>query len=79
MDLLDQKLLREMENFNGILAKSADEKERLLRLENDGLAESIQDPPHEGVRILPPVRYHLTATGKAAVASLKSNSEPLPQ
>ena len=71
MDLLDQKLLREMENFNGILAKSADEKERLLRLENDGLAESIQDPPRQGVLILAPMRYHLTTTGRAAVAGFK--------
>jgi hypothetical protein len=37
MDLLDQKLLLEMETFNGIFAKSADEKERLVRLEKDGL------------------------------------------
>ena len=72
MDPLDEKLLTEMENFNGIFAKSADEKERLVKLEKDGLAESIQDPPREGVRILAPMRYHLSATGRAAVASLKS-------
>ena len=72
MDPLDQKLLTEMENFNGIFAKSAIEKERLAQLEKDGLAESIHDPPRQGVRILPPLRYHLTATGRAAVASFKT-------
>jgi len=49
--------ITEMENLNGIFAKSADEKERLMRLEKDGYAVSDQDPPREGVRILPPLRY----------------------
>jgi hypothetical protein len=35
MDLLDQKLLLEIQTFNGIFAKSADENERLVRLEKD--------------------------------------------
>jgi hypothetical protein len=72
MDLLDQKLLREMDNFHGIIAKSAMEKERLMQLERDGLAEAIQDSPREGVRIIAPMRYHLTELGRATVASLKS-------
>jgi predicted ArsR family transcriptional regulator len=71
MDPLDQKLLLEMETFNGIFAKSADEKERLARLEKDGLAESSQDQPREGVRILPPRRFRLTELGRTALASFK--------
>jgi hypothetical protein len=71
MDLLDQKLLLEMETFNGIFAKSADEKERLLRLEKDGLAESSQDQPREGVRILTHRRFRLTELGRTVLASLK--------
>ncbi len=71
MDPLDQKLLLEMETFNGIFAKSADEKERLAKLEKDGLAESSQDPPREGVRILPPRRFRLTELGRKTVASFK--------
>ena len=71
MHPLDYKLLLEMETFNGIFAKSAIEKERLAQLEKDNLAVSTQDPPREDVRILSPVRYHLTATGRAAVANFK--------
>ena len=71
MDLLDQKLLIEMENFDGVFAKSAMEKESLARLEEEGLAESSQDPPREGVRILPPRRFRLTERGRAAVAGLR--------
>jgi hypothetical protein len=72
MDPLDQKLLLEMETFNGIFAKSADEKERLARLEKDGLAESSQDQPRQRVRILPPRRFRLTELGRTALASFKS-------
>jgi len=72
MDLHDQKLLLEMQTFNGIFAKSADEKERLVRLEKERLAESSQDQPREGVRILPPRRFRLTELGRTALASLKS-------
>ena len=72
MDLLDQKLLLEMKNFNGVFAKSAIEKEHLERLEKDGLAESCQDRPRDGVRILPPRRFHLTELGMTTVASFAS-------
>jgi len=61
-----------MGTLNGIIAKSAEEKERLIELEKKGLAKSIQDPPREGVRILMPVRYHLTELGRATLDSLKS-------
>jgi hypothetical protein len=71
MDVVDQNLLMEMKRFNGIFAKSALEKERLEALEHDGLAESSQDPPRAGVRILPPRRFHLTELGRAAVAELE--------
>jgi len=70
MDLLDQKLLLEMGTLNGIVAKSAIEKERLTQMEQDGLVESSQDPPREGVRLLPPRRFRLTERGRAALASL---------
>ena len=72
MDLLDQKLLLEMETLNGIIAKSVLERERLERLEKDGFAESTQDQPREGVRIRPPRRFRLTEQGRAAVVSFKS-------
>jgi hypothetical protein len=72
MDSLDHKLLLEMQTFNGIFAKSADEKERLVRLEKDGFAESNQDQLRAGVRILPPRRFRLTELGRTALASLES-------
>ena len=72
MDFLDEKLLLEMETFDGIFAKSAMEKARLLQLEQDGLAESAQDKLREGVKIQPPKRYRLTDAGRKALADSRS-------
>ena len=71
MDFLDHKLLLEMQTLGGIFAKSAAEKERLANLEAEGLAESSQDPPKEGVRILQPRRFRLTERGRAALESFR--------
>lgn len=72
MDFLDEKLLLEMETFDGIFAKSAVEKERRLQLERDGFAEASQDKPREGVKIQPPKRYRLTDAGRKALAASRS-------